>query len=178
MEKFEANRTYLEKNRQLYEQVYDVWSFGKLAEDRLQKLIDRLETREDELMEKPAPEKLPERVEEKYKKIFSTISEMVEAAKTEEELSKVEEKIKEVPLPESMKEQLTTKVEGKRGEITPEKPEVPPEAQPEIERILDYLRVQRDLGQPMHFMIERDINNLEELGYPEEKVEEVKRWFT
>ena len=53
---------------------------------------------------------------------------------------------------------------------------MPPEAQPEIERILDYLRVQRDLGQPMHFMIERDINKPGRAGLPREKVEEVKRW--
>lgn len=176
----------LEERTNEYETTYNTWSFSMLLLDRIDKIMADLEERETELM-KP-PEK-PE-IEEKHAKIFDTISEMVEVAGTGEELSEIEGKIAEVPLPESMKEQLTIKVEEKRKKIFPERPpekpaekppeipvEKPPEVEIEIEDILGYLRAQKEREQPIHSVIEQRLERLRELSYPDEKIEEIKEWF-
>jgi len=221
----------------LFEKAYDVWSFGKLAEDRLEKLIERLEELEEKLAVPVIPEeqfkgylgivettltlealeekaaefpwdKLSEEqrrilseaiekrrreiaLERRYRKIFDTIMEMIKLSETEEQLSEVAKRIEEVPIPESMKEVLRSELEKKRKEIAvpppvklPVVPPPPPVAPPppvpvpfEVKKELDYLEAQRALGQKMHSQIERSLKRLEELGYPVEKIEEVKAWF-
>ena len=63
-----------------------------------------------------------------------------------------------------------------KEEVKPEE-ELPEEVRWEIEKELRYLRIQRDIGQKMHDQIRLSLQKLRELGYPEEKIEEIRRWF-
>jgi hypothetical protein len=46
-----------------------------------------------------------------------------------------------------------------------------------IKKELEYLRVQKSMGQHLHSGIEQSLRALEEHGYPKEKIEDIRRWF-
>jgi len=170
----------------LHEKAYDVWSFGKLAEDRLEKLIERLEELEEKLEVRP-PVPPEEELRKLERMIFEDLMNRIARATKKEEIDEALRYAREAELPDYMMTELSRKAKERMEELAvPVKPPVPPVKPPTIEELrADYSRyiaegkfpvaamldyVITRAGKPMTPDIQKAIKTLEEITYEKAKL--------